>query len=1435
MTLDQATSGAADDTSTTTVHEYYPSDEAGGNWRVGQIKKTIITSNAPGTASVQKSSEFTYYESGNSKGLLDVETIDPDTAFAVHKKHIYDESGNEVKTLTSATGLPTLVSETWYDSSGRFPVASVNAMGHATVSTYDNNRSLATSATLAFKVDLPGSDATHGSTVPTAPDGTPHVGTIYDEWGTSKMTTAADGLKNVRFTSYFVDGSLPRCLYYVYEQTEGSSPVITYYDRYHRPLLVEKTGFNGETILQEKQYDHKGRAVRVTKPYIAGAESPVYTVEEYDAFDRKTRVNAPDGSFVTISYDGYESTMTNQYGHAHKRRSDMSERVVESVDRDGNIVVFSYTADGQPKSSSTTFAGASSPSTTITTTYNAQRLKESVTDPNTGSSWTFYDSYGRTIATKDSNDIWNVQKYDNLSRATHRWTGVTTFNPSVFADPPSFETLTETEFDGTSGFGLGKPKQVTFTHKDGGVDRVVVESYSYDLLGRPVETTTTLSGQVAFNGTYINSSSYHLSTTPGYGRVATVTDPGGFVRASVYNSLGFLAEVHDGSVTGNLLWRGIEYDAEGKILMEYNGNGIGTKNRYHPTRGFIQSSQTYRGTPNAIIQDQEMHINALGNVEWRRLTRFEDAVGVSLSTPEVKTESFSFDTQNRLTSSYVPGQTTQSFSFSANGNIQSKTAVGTYTYGDGAGPHAVTGIAQTNNNSRRYTYDAKGRMKNEYLTPGANESEILLREIAYTSFDQPRFVQHWKSAPLSSDLDALGTGMAEWDQVCTIQFYFGVGLQRLIQVKHKGSLVTRVLSLTGYEIRETRRGQNLSDPLVEKEVRSAFGNGSRVLRYTASNPTVPVAAYEFAAEDHLGSDTVTYDGLGQEQAQRGHLKDGESQKTERQSYDAWGARRNGDTWAPSKGQLGESNVVDEREGSNVSRGFTGHEMLDDVGLVHMNGRLYDSALGRMCAADPYVQTPENIQNYNRYSYVLNNPLNAIDPSGHFIVEAIVGIIVTIVGLIASVIITVVAFVAYLAALAAQMVLTVIGLNGAAAAMGSMGSSLLAAAKAGLAAVSAFAGGGAVGGGLLGKVVAGAALGAIYNGAQTAINGGSFSDVLKSAAIGAVTGAVGAVVGGVLAGIPGGVTSALTKGIGQSAAKAAAAVVHSAAHGVAGGLMSMAMGGTFQDGFIGSAIGAGMSYVTGGLSPALESMQGAAGFAARTAVATISGGLGSMLAGGKFSDGAFSAAFFHIFNHESTKVLNKKAVGHVPAFLTVGEGGKSGGMFALAAATYAKNSGNAIIYYVHSGADLLLAMQDFYSLYGPIENWVAFGHGNPEGLYVAQPSAGNAFYREIGFFDRSKGPSSSAVSDIDISWFASGPSVTIYACRCGSESINIADTLSKHLSATVLAHNGPPGTGQSFTGIPGGRPGQGLPKTVPRNYKGNIYLAPSHGEFKFFTP
>ncbi|MDQ1165676.1 RHS repeat-associated core domain-containing protein [Flavobacterium sp. SORGH_AS_0622] len=77
----------------------------------------------------------------------------------------------------------------------------------------------------------------------------------------------------------------------------------------------------------------------------------------------------------------------------------------------------------------------------------------------------------------------------------------------------------------------------------------------------------------------------------------------------------------------------------------------------------------------------------------------------------------------------------------------------------------------------------------------------------------------------------------------------------------------------------------------------------------------------------------------------------------------------------------------------LDRGYTGHEHLQSIGIIHMNGRLYDPKLHRFMQPDNFVQDPYNTQNYNRYGYCWNNPLKYTDASGewiHIVAGAVIG-------------------------------------------------------------------------------------------------------------------------------------------------------------------------------------------------------------------------------------------------------------------------------------------------------------------------------------------------------------------------------------------------------------------------------------------------------------
>jgi RHS repeat-associated protein len=78
--------------------------------------------------------------------------------------------------------------------------------------------------------------------------------------------------------------------------------------------------------------------------------------------------------------------------------------------------------------------------------------------------------------------------------------------------------------------------------------------------------------------------------------------------------------------------------------------------------------------------------------------------------------------------------------------------------------------------------------------------------------------------------------------------------------------------------------------------------------------------------------------------------------------------------APTNGNLTKIKAV-------TRRGYTWQTALGAMGLNDLNSRIQDAVTGRFLSADPYIPHLTNPQSYNRYSYVNNNPLSYVDPSG----------------------------------------------------------------------------------------------------------------------------------------------------------------------------------------------------------------------------------------------------------------------------------------------------------------------------------------------------------------------------------------------------------------------------------------------------------------------
>jgi len=270
------------------------------------------------------------------------------------------------------------------------------------------------------------------------------------------------------------------------------------------------------------------------------------------------------------------------------------------------------------------------------------------------------------------------------------------------------------------------------------------------------------------------------------------------------------------------------------------------------------------------------------------------------------------------------------------------------------------------------------------------------------------------------------------------------------------------------------------------------------------------------------------------------------------------------------------------DSSTTTKGFTGHEMLDEVGLIHMNGRIYDPRLGRFMQADPFIQLATDGQMYNRYSYARNNPLVHTDPSG-FILPALVGLALTIGGVDALIVAVVVGLTAFGQTLA-------------------MGGDFGDAFKAGLlAGVSSFAFSqiGDYFGGLAGGNQAFA-----NNAYQTLYGMDPTSAFIAASKVG--------------------LTTAQTVG-------------RIASHASLGGVMSVVQGGKFGHGFLSAGVNAGVA-------PAISSIGKGNDITfskgvQRATAAAIVGGTVSKVTGGNFANGASTAAFAQTFNDLAHEMKN----------------------------------------------------------------------------------------------------------------------------------------------------------------------------------------------------
>ena len=481
------------------------------------------------------------------------------------------------------------------------------------------------------------------------------------------------------------------------------------------------------------------------------------------------------------------------------------------------------------------------------------------------------------------------------------------------------EGTTQFTYD-TATNGLGLIAQTTSAEGE-------TKAFAYDTLSRARAINTTISGT-----TFTTDREYDA-----YGRPLRITYPlstaypaGMRVRYD-YNADGYLSQVHNDDAGNALIWQ--LNDATLDLTDTTLGNGVHTTRTFTRETGEVARIRSSSPAGTYDIQDLSYTFDTAGNLAMRKDERrgLLECAGTYQAAGGTCSEQY--DALDRLTRiERVVGTVSQpvkTYTYDPLGNLTQKTGIGTYDYvtnptgcpaGSAAsGPHAVKKIGST-----AFCYDADGNQ-----VQGYNFDWLRTRTLTWTSYNKPKT-------------------LTEGGQ--TLTFSYGADRSRFKQVNTFSGQTK--LYIDGLYERETIGA-------AVTHVHYIYAAGEAVALYKSrSNGTYET---QYLHRDHLGSVV--------------EITNGSAQILESLAYDAWGRRRNAADWSDPAGPP-------PIQGQQTARGHTGHEQLDDVGLTHMNGRIYDPALGRVLSADPYVPSAGDSQSFNRYAYVRNSPLKYTDPSGY---------------------------------------------------------------------------------------------------------------------------------------------------------------------------------------------------------------------------------------------------------------------------------------------------------------------------------------------------------------------------------------------------------------------------------------------------------------------
>ena len=570
-----------------------------------------------------------------------------------------------------------------------------------------------------------------------------------------------------------------------------------------------------------------------------------------------------------------------------------------------------------------------------------------------------YDEYGRPLSLVEASGKNSSWAYDGVSVTTVK-DGIA----STRTTDASGNVISVSDAGGTITYTLrndGQPSSVTAPGN-------VVTSFSYDGYGRRIKIEDPSAG-IQIDSCVWNSdgSSVQTHTNPNgsiitykdkYGRTTSVERPGEYNTTYAYDTYGRLSSEQSTNGTGveytydafDRVLSSRETVPDGKWLRKnycYGDQGVLLSVQYESQSGVITTENyTYDNGYNTNItlpdetivrclvseNDLGLATGIITGVIGREygFTAFGLPTYRKLDDGNLQDFTYQFDplTGNLLVRTDGLNNQTEQFGYD---NLNRLTSIGNrvIAYADNGNITSMDGVGMMEYGTTSRPYQITS------LYPESdNVVPSRVQNVSYTCYSRPSILtEGGRSAAFTYD----GEGKR-------VKMYVADGSTQLLTRYYVGDRYEFDQTSGGTKERLYLGGDAYSAPMVLQRE-----NGGE---WTAYN----------ICRDYLGSIT--------------HIASLDGTLVAEYSYDPWGRLRDPETL--------EIYAAGEEPELFLGRGFTGHEHLTWFGLINMNARLYDPLLGRFLSPDPYVQAPDFTQNFNRYSYALNNPLRYTDVTGEFL-------------------------------------------------------------------------------------------------------------------------------------------------------------------------------------------------------------------------------------------------------------------------------------------------------------------------------------------------------------------------------------------------------------------------------------------------------------------